>query len=77
LIAIYAYYSYKLQQYSRSSAPTARYASAGRGGVGLPGCLEANVNKLCLSAHWSAAADERWRPFDKLFYQWTSSLRRD
>jgi len=24
LIAIYAYYSYKLQQYSRSSAPTIR-----------------------------------------------------
>jgi len=38
---------------------TARYASAGHGGVGLPGCLEANVNKLWLSADWSAAADER------------------
>jgi len=38
---------------------TARCASAGRGGVGLPGCLVANVNKLWLSADWSAAADER------------------
>jgi len=30
--------------------------------------------KLWLSAHWLAAADERWRPFDRLFYVWTSPL---
>jgi len=29
--------------------------------------------KIWRSAHWSAAADERWRAFDR-FYEWTSPL---
>jgi len=76
LIAIYAYCSSKLLQYSQSSAVTTCYASVGYGGVGQTGQSQA-AWKLSLSAHWSAAADKRWRPFDRLFYEWTSPLRHD
>jgi len=36
--------------------------------------INIHILKLWLSARWSAAADERWRPFDMLFYEWTSPL---
>jgi len=36
--------------------------------------INIHILKLWLSAHWLAAADDRWRPFDKLFYEWTSPL---